>query len=245
MFRNQVDIALTTDLIKDEVVDFVRKLRACVKWQTPKWQGKVYVAARHSPVELLTMVFKSHFQLPTFVLASLNPESVLTWSASDNYNVVFEIDISSFPSYSTIVPDNKCLLTCYNNYRWTGYKLVNATVDGQQVAVPLVSLSVEGTYNYSEYGGEGHPVRRVPLDWTRKDASAWDLTVSPAALNEKFRELTETFDKTCDDEHKLIWLNATFDGVHGDALVQDGIELDGKAYFDFTKVQEVKDRLTI
>eukprot|EP01127_Copromyxa_protea_P001314 TRINITY_DN11339_c0_g1_i1.p1 TRINITY_DN11339_c0_g1~~TRINITY_DN11339_c0_g1_i1.p1 ORF type:complete len:1011 (-),score=223.41 TRINITY_DN11339_c0_g1_i1:30-3023(-) len=138
---------------------FVAELRACIAWQTPKWNGKVWCASLHSPLELFIMAVTGVFCVPSFISAVLSPQDLDYNSYKKSkveeerqqgkhclhHNCIFEIDTSTWPDNSTIHETNSPgnpkftnLFTCYNIFEWTGYHVVNFR--GAQV--PVIQLQV-------------------------------------------------------------------------------------------------------
>jgi hypothetical protein len=250
LLRTRTNLLLSTDLVSGESSDFIRKLRAAIKWQTPKWQGKVYVGTGQSALEVFMMAFKNHFQIPSFIAASIDPHVLIEhWSKKGedgyNQNLIYEIDLSNFPNYSTIVDDDHCLLTCYNNFRWEGYRLVPAKIDGQDVNVPVITLTVEGSYDPKEFDADGKPVPRPSLDWINKsDNELVSCDVDSRIFNAKLKELCDAYNTHHATDFPMPWLNADFDHTNSSPFAKEGKVIHGKefALIDSTPYQS-KERL--
>jgi hypothetical protein len=152
----RVNKALREDDLNDkESVEIIKKLKAVIGWQTPKWQGLCYRGALHSPLELFLMLHKGTFYIPSFLSTAIawngmlyNPYKEGTCNFQTQ-NIVVEIDTSEYPNYSTIIqPDQtdfaneeENLLSCFNIYRLSGIRLVGSDNTREKFKI-VVTLKV-------------------------------------------------------------------------------------------------------
>jgi hypothetical protein len=114
--------------------EFIKKLKCCIGSQYPKHKGICWRGTSLNPVELLMMFLKVCFYIPSFVSTSLDRKVAL--KPPFKGNVLFEIDTSEFNEFSTIIqsyqtnyPEEKeCLISCYNIYKWMGFKVESYAV---------------------------------------------------------------------------------------------------------------------
>lgn len=202
------------------------------------------------------MAFKRIFYIPSFFSTSIDPAKHFfnCWSEAKYekdsncgyQNVIFEIDLSHYPNFSTLLltPDltghcteRECLISCYNIYRWTGYRLV--TVKG--MSVPCISLRVEKYEQFND--GVEHrinaPSQPFPEQWFHRRSSSWkSRNKTPEKFNEVFADACRSYKKNRND-YPLTWLNADFQTVHP-PLVREGTVLDGAAFLELEKKQGLK-----
>jgi len=229
----RLNLYLATDLLNEQhyhIPHNAKILRSLIGWQTPKYCGKVFVGSLHSPMELLLMAFKKIFYAPGFCLASTDPGRIY-WNKcteekcarekfGDYTNVIFEIDISEFPNFTTLLhpstqtpktseveAEKECLLSCYNIYEWTGYKLVEynryCQVDGNDVhdggVIPVVSLKVklyylENDFEHNAVGGITDLPQQFLEEWlNHKGETSRNRFISPINLHSHFQSLIKSY----------------------------------------------------
>lgn len=126
-FCTRINIYLALDAeVLPKYSEYIKELKCCIGWQEPKYKGTCYRGAKMSALEIFACQFKDTFYIPSFWSTSLN-KNVATETFTGN--VLFEIDISEFNNFTTIIQKNQsiyskeeeCLLSCYNVYKWIGY----------------------------------------------------------------------------------------------------------------------------
>jgi hypothetical protein len=137
-----------------EYADYAKLLNECILYQTPKWRGKVYRGALHSPLEIFAYLFKRRFFIPSFTSTSVDPTGAFwkPWTEDSEekglQNVIFEIDLTGYNERTTIIQDiqtafpteKECLLGSYNLYEWKGYRFE----EGRPIVMLEVLPMVEG-----------------------------------------------------------------------------------------------------
>lgn len=133
--------------------------------------------------------------------------------------------------------ERECLLSCYNIYRWTSYRLIPITVDRGKptqhtITVPLVSLHMEDYEDTNDL--DNHCIKGpsfpVPEDWISGRGSILkSRDMAPMQLNNNFKELCASYGRNKGKEYPLDWINANFIDL-SEELVTNGEELDGPAF---------------
>jgi hypothetical protein len=153
----------------------------------------------------------------------------------DYQNVIFEIDASEFPNFTTVIQKHQSkftdeeaesLISCYNIYSWQGFEGVkyhpNEQVPDFYVPIPLVKLKIE---NYTEL----HDVDTArilgcssALDETwlgKKGDIVKTRGLTSDTLINALGSLWDSYDRafgfqkssnSLHESHPLTWLNAPF-----------------------------------
>lgn len=234
-FCTRINLLLVTDKIRDmnngdpkqQYAHYVGELKACIGWQTPKWQGLVWRGALHSPVELFMMAIKGTFFIPSFVSTSISPKNII-WDAYDadkvekekrqglklgHQNCIFEIDTSEWPDFSTLLLDpahseycdteRENLISCYNVYQWVGYQLIKYKGE----VTPLVRLKLVHYNKIMDFQTQSVKTHHFPVDasWIEKRGEGYlQRSWSPKQLHRKFMYLRERFMLACQREKSTI-----------------------------------------
>lgn len=265
---------LAVDMIKGKWAQYAKELKSCIGWQTPKYSGLVFRGALHSPLEIFMMSFKRRFYIPSFTSTSMYPETMILEPCPDDpdpkrgyQNVIFEIDTSEYPNFSTIIlphqspyNEKECLLSCYNIFSWQGFR-INKWVHPKTKVVynmPVVSLKVEDYENYHDLENKCivGPSGSVPEKWmSKRGDNVRSRNATPERMALVLQELWESYDRnfgnSMDDQTKkmidpypLSWLNASF-AVNPTLLEhhQTRPPLDNQALIDLLKEQALQREL--
>jgi hypothetical protein len=254
---------LALDLIKGEHALFAKQLKSCIGWQTPKWRGICYRGALHSPVELFMMAFKKTFYIPSFTSTAMDPSKMI-FNECPNYpmphqgyqNVIFEIDTSEFPNFTTVLngsqsqyDESENLISCYNIFSWVGFRVVSGIkiVSNQKTTVvngiPVITLKIEN-YNVMHnvvdqcLDGDHNSVDGSWFETRVRNAKRIKL-ITPKTLIDNFKEIIESYNRNFGKTQPLTWLNANYTPIH-DPLIQKGHRLNGKEFSDLEKTQPSK-----
>jgi len=278
-----VRAGFATDLIKDKPdanapygglwASYSKDLKSCIGWQTPKFSGLVYRGALHSPLEIFIMSFKRRFYIPSFTSTAVNPNRLLFNPFPDSnadsktayQNIIFEIDTSNFPNFSTLIqthqtqyPDEtECLLSCYNIYSWQGFRVnkFNVPKTNISVNVGIVSLKVEVYEQYHDLDTASIVGPNNGLDETwlgRRGEVVRTREMTASVLNNNLGKLWDSYDRTFgtrmptdskNQKYPLDWLNATFTMKNDIAqwpICEKLLELEGSSLdnFQFTALEQ-------
>jgi len=222
-------------MIKDQWASYAKDLKSCIGWQTPKYSGKVYRGALHSPMEIFMMSFKHYFYIPSFTSTATSPEKmILTPFPKDPkpntgyQNVIFEIDTTEFPNFSTIIlpgqtdfDESESLLSCYNIFSWQGFR-VNRWENPQANVVhyiPVISLNIEDYVFNHDLDKQCiiGPVVAVNEKWMGgKGETVMTRMMTSETLIQNVASLWDSYDRHFGskshvvDPYPLTWLNTSF-----------------------------------
>lgn len=260
--RTRLNLLLATDLIGSdpEMANWAKQLKSCIGWQTPKYLGRLYRAALHSPLEVFANLLKHRFYIPCFTSTSYNPDLVnFCQFLEENddrirgeHNVMIEI-ITEYPNFNTVVQKNQSdrwysdeavLLSCYNIYRWGGYRLAKIVSDfetdlEEDIVVPVITLYVDSHTKYNDF--EKHeinsPMQPVPTEWLTSRDKAKQREISPDEFHNAFADLCESYREHY-GEDALPWLNANWNKDDADWLKGEGRIISGTEFREMFKAQE-------
>jgi hypothetical protein len=148
----------------------IKRAKSVAGVSTPKWSKLCYFSAQVTPIEVWDLAYMGYFYIPTFVMAKTDPRDIPG-------NVLFEIDLSPFPQFSTMLDQDTVLLSCYNIFQYSGFRLERET--GQVV----VRLNI---VNYFNKNPQGHVLHTG--DGRASDANPAFSTL----LNESFAYVQST-----------------------------------------------------
>lgn len=249
-----VNLYLSTDsILPENLADYAKKLKGCIGWQTPKYRGKVYRAACHSPIEIFMMAWKHYFYLPSFIATTCDPSSInfepIKEGATEWHNVLFEIDTHDFPNFTTLLnPDETpnyytqktSLISCYNIFQWVGYKRVKiltavATPDEKEIEVPLIQLKIVDYVEQNDVSE--HRIRcsttdqinqKWFMDHGTKLPSRNGRNQTPESFHEHFRDVHTSFMAPKWNHKPIVDFNADWDSViDWDTITEEGEAVDG------------------
>ena len=218
-FCTRLNIMLALDKLDNDNAIYTKKLKACVGWQTPKWRGLCYRGALHSPMEIFVMAFKYIFFFPGFISTSMDPSKIIfkeypDWGANATamyQNVIFEIDTSNFPNFSTIIKnhqtifdESESLLSCYNIYRWKGLRIVNNIMI---ISLEVLNPDLVRDIDNKEITGLHN---NLPIEWMRKQGEIMRTrNISPITLKTNVERLFESYGRNTNVNFKDL-LNTNF-----------------------------------
>lgn len=256
-------------MIKGQWAQYAKELKSCVGWQTPKYCGKVFRGALHSPLEIFMMSFKRRFYIPSFTSTSICPTKMILDPYPEEpvdkrgyQNVIFEIDTSEFPNFSTIIlshqspyDERENLLSCYNIFSWQGFRM-NKWVHPRSKEVfdmPIISLKIEDYEDLHDLERQCiiGPSGSVPTEWmTRRGEIVRSRNLTPSQMSHHLQAMWASYDnhfgskmsendKATTTPYPLSWLNATFD-VNEEELkaFRSRPDLDNQAFMQLIKEQE-------
>lgn len=220
----RINLLLAADMLDSahpEYSIFVKQLKCCIGWQTPKFKGYVYRGALHSPLEIFVFAFKRRFYIPSFTSSSVYPERCFytPWKEGiskgkyNHQNVKFEINTSEFPDFTTLIQkeqtehksEMECLISCYNIFEWSGYRYENG--------VPIVTLKI---LDYNKFNDTKNnkiingTTTDLPTEWmTKRGDVPRSREMTPTQFNYNLKELFQSYQSA---HGKMAWLNADFGG---------------------------------
>ena len=129
-------------------------------------------------------------------------------------NVIFEIDTSNFPNFSTIIKphqtaydESESLLSCYNIYKWKGLRVVN---DIMIISLEVMNPELVRDMDKKEITGLHN---NLPTEWLGKKGEIMRTRyITPATLINNVKSLFESYGKLKNINFKDL-LNANFDSV--------------------------------
>lgn len=221
-YCTRLNIMLALDKLDSENALYAKKLKACVGWQTPKWRGLTYRGALHNPLEIFVMAFKYIFFFPGFISTSMDPSKIIFKEYPESggnplgtyQNVIFEIDTSSFPNFSTIIKshqtaydESESLLSCYNIYKWKGLRVVNNIMI---ISLEVLNPELVRDMDKKEITGLHN---NLPTEWLGKKGEIMRTRdVAPVVLTNNVKTLFESYGRLKNINFKNL-LNANFDSV--------------------------------
>jgi len=232
-YCTRINLLLATDMIKGQWATFAKDLKSCIGWQTPKYSGKVYRGALHSPMEIFIMSFKRYFYIPSFVSTATDPTKMIFEPhpkepdpMSGYQNVIFEIDTTEFPNFTTLIQtgqtlfdETESLLSCYNIYSWQGFRLNKWIHPDTKVEyiMPVVSLKIEdyvGKHDLDQQRIIG-PICNINEKWLGgRGEIVMTRSMQPESLTQHVAALWDSYHRNYGsagaDPYPLTWLNTTF-----------------------------------
>src|SRR5579872_3886731 len=225
-YCTRVNLLLATDLIKGEHATYAKQLKACIGWQTPKYVGKVYRGVLLTVCEIFYMAYKKTFYMPSFTSAAIHPEKMIfnvfpeiPKPYTGYQNVIFEIDTSEFPNFSTLIqPDqtdfdeSECLMSCYNIYTWKGLRVIKYKHKDTQIIddIPVISLKLENYNLVHDLDTQTVKGDHNQLDSkiiSRKGEIVHNRNIRPKTLLWNLNELIKSYNNHYGDTYPLTWLN--------------------------------------
>lgn len=171
-------------------------------------------------------------------------------------NVIFEIDTSEFPNFSTIIlphqspyDERENLLSCYNIFSWQGFR-VNKWVHPHTKKVyemPVISLKIEDYEDLHDLERKciTGPSGSVPEEWmTKRGEIVRSRNLTPTQMTYHLKAMWESYDKyfgakATSHSYPIDWLNASYDVNPVElAASKTRPDLDNMAFLQLLKEQE-------
>jgi len=215
----RVNLSLALDVLQGTWANYAKKLKAVIGWQTPKWSGITVRGALHSPLEIFVMCLKKIFYLPSFTSTSRrqdtpfwNPYKEGAKPDKNWQNVIFEIDSRVYPNFTTIIQTNQSeydesesLLSCYNIYRWVGYKI--RPTDGAMV----IRLLIEDYQLYQDGEKIRGAIPAISEEWMGERGVLYqERCQPPKMLAGNFTKLVDSYQR---HNPEISWLNSEYESA--------------------------------
>lgn len=201
-----------------------KELKSFIGWQTPKWVGKTFRGALHSPLEIFQWFHAGKFFLPSFVSTSKNingilyePYSETKKSTTPRQNVVIEIDNQDWPMFSTIIQkhqtdlpgEEEVLFSCFNIFKWGGLRIHRDKNNNEQIVISLKVLNHDENRDIDSHVLTGD-IQKLDTAWLKEQKQFSNRYLSPTSFKEEFNNLLRAyFEKYEQKGHKEFsdWLN--------------------------------------
>lgn len=214
---NVTNALLTFDMVQGSWANLIHRVRSMIGWKTPKYSGHIYFTAKLSPATAVLIMSKKEFYFPGFIKASMNPAKL--FMKEEDTNVLMEIDTTNFHHFLTCIDSETCLLSCYNAYQFTNYRLVQHPYKPGKT-IPTIGMNIRSSENGPQLGcTEQLKWQNVAVKFREKP--------SPAKFNALVEELVSSNHLNRNADFKTQFLFPTERGFVKDGRDYKSLPVDG------------------